>query len=260
MASAAGAANIDGLCVSGALQDVTGVSFAPFAGAECTGIGATFEPIVGPIGANGPAGPVGASPTGATGPTGSVGAPGAKGATGPQGPQGPQGLPGLIGATGATGVTGATGAQGASPTGPQGALGATGATGATGPQGPQGPNGAAGAQGATGADTVNTFVTTVNGAGQSISTNSLGLTTNQDVTTDCTTATGGNFPFLVGGGGTIAYTAPATNGDAALVVSYPFPASNLGGTNGGSWVAQAVVTRVHAGGSITVTAHAYCRP
>jgi len=257
MASAAGAANVTGVCVAGALQDITGVSY----GVDCTGAGSgTFEAIVGPIGANGPAGPVGASPTGATGPTGSVGAPGAKGAVGPQGPQGPQGATGATGAAGPAGATGAGGATGASPAGATGALGATGATGASGPQGPQGPNGAAGATGASGSDAVNAAILTVNGAGQSTSTNSLGLTTNQDVTTDCSTASGGLAPFLVGGGGTISYTAPAVNGDAALVSSFPFPASNLGGTNGGSWVTQAVVTRVHAGGSITATAHAYCRP
>jgi hypothetical protein len=262
MASPAGAANVTGVCVSGALQAIVGVAYIPQGeNTACIGAGSgTFESIVGPIGAVGPTGPTGASPTGPTGPAGSVGAPGAKGATGPQGPAGVAGAPGVLGATGAAGATGATGAQGASPAGPNGALGATGATGATGPQGPQGPNGPAGAAGATGSDAVNAAITTVNGAGQSTSTNSLGLTTNQDVTTDCATATAGLAPFLVGGGGTIAYTGPATNGDAALVVSYPFPASNLSGTQGGSWVAQAVVTRVHAGGSITVTAHAYCRP
>jgi hypothetical protein len=99
----------------------------------------------------------------------------------------------------------------------------------------------------------------VSGAGQSTPTNSLGLTTNQDLTPACGTGLATGRPFLVGGGGTITYTPPATNGDATLVLSYPFPASNLGGTNGGQWVAQAVVTRVHAGGTATVTAQALCR-
>ena len=222
--------------------------------------GSTSEPIVGPIGAVGPTGPAGASPTGATGPVGAVGAPGAKGSVGPQGTQGPQGATGATGSAGAAGATGATGNQGASPTGAQGSLGAVGATGASGPQGPQGPNGAAGPAGPTGADTVNTVgIVTISGAGQSVSTSSLGLTSNQDLTTGCATATGGAAPFLVGGGGSITYTPPAVNGDVTLVSSYPFPASNLGGTVNGQWVAQGVVTRVHAGGTATVTAQAFCR-
>ena len=244
MASAAGAANVTGVCVAGAQQDITGVSYR-----RRDVHGCRWRHVRGdrrPDRRRRSHRPDWCQPDRHDRPPGRYWRPGAKGSVGTQGAQGPQGNTGSQGVTGPQGATGATGAQGASPAGPQGSLGATGATGATGPQGPQGPNGAAGPQGATGADTVNTFVTTINGAGQSISTNSLGLTTNQDVTTDCTTATAGNFPFLVGGGGTITYSAPAVNGDTALVMSYPFPASNLGGTNGGSWVAQAVVTRVHS--------------
>jgi hypothetical protein len=68
----------------------------------------------------------------------------------------------------------------------------------------------------------------------------------------------------VGGGATITYGGSATNGTAAIVSSYPFPAQNLGATvstpsQSQSWVAQAVVTRPVASGTATVNAKALCR-
>jgi hypothetical protein len=106
---------------------------------------------------------------------------------------------------------------------------------------------------------VNIQAFTVSGAGAGpVSTASVGATTNQDLAS-CPVGT-----FLVGGGATITTGGLATNGDAAIVSSFPFPAANLGGTastpsQSQSWVAQAVVTRAQASGTITVTAQALCR-
>jgi hypothetical protein len=266
MASAAGAAadNVAGLCVSGANQAVIGVSFNAVTGAAyCAGIGGAFEQIVGPIGAVGPVGPSPTGSTGSTGATGATGAPGAKGAVGPVGQVGSPGTTtGATGSTGATGPTGGVGPACLSPTGAQGTVGAVGSTGAQGPQGPQGPNGAQGPQGATGtnaANTPGTGIVTVTAVGSINPTNSVGLTSNLVLTPACGTGAAVLNPFLVGGGASLQYTAPAVNGDAAIVSSYPFPTTNLGGTNGGQWVAQAVITRAHTGGVVQVTAQAFCR-
>jgi len=259
MASAAGAATVLGVCVDGT-QTVKAVNFSGVPG-DCATLAPTaptYEPITGPIGPQGPTGASPAGATGATGPTGNNGNPGAKGPNGAS-PAGATGNPGSTGAQGPTGANGATGAVGASPTGPNGALGATGATGPSGPQGGPGPAGAKGATGSPGTDAKNIGIATVSGAGQSVSTNSLGLTSNQDVTTPCASATLGANPFLVGGGATLTYTPPAVDGDVALVASFPFPAGNLQNTSQGSWVAQAVVIRVHASGSVFVQAQAFCR-
>jgi hypothetical protein len=262
MASAAYADNVTGVCVSGAQQAIVAVEFTPGGCALLLPSPPGVEElIVGAIGAVGPTGPSPAGATGNTGALGATGGPGLKGTVGATGPVGPaSAIQGATGNTGANGATGATGPVGPAPVGPTGTLGATGVTGASGPQGPQGSNGPAGPAGATGSNAVNGAIVQEITVSAPLSTNTVGATTNLTLSPACPVLPGPVPTFLVGGSTSLQYNAPAVNGDAAMVSSYPFPASNLGATTGGQWVGQAVVTKAVASGTVTLTVTGLCRP
>ena len=204
----------------------------------CAGLGGhnyTFDNApVGPVGAAGPTGVTG--PTGPQGATGAVGPAGDVGANGNVGPQGPAGVTGAVGGTGPAGPVGNAGPAGIpGPSGPQGLIGGDGL------QGPGGAVGGGGPQGPTGpVQPVTLVVGPVMGPLVGGGTFAGNFTVSSVATCPAGTS-------LLGGGGKV-----ATGGGAegALTSDYP---------NANSWVAGAVVTRAHAGGTISGQAYAFCQ-
>jgi hypothetical protein len=182
---------------------------------------------------------------------------GSRGRTGKTGPRGHTGHVGHIGLTGPIGLTGATG-----PIGPTGPIGLTGATG---------PIGATGIQGAPGATVV------VDGTLVSVTAPPQGEAQGTELTPSVAQCTDVNDPEAYGGGVLIQPTGTEQGGDVVAEQNHflgtyvsstqvnpiPAPSSAAGTastTPANAYEAQAVVSQLSGGDTVTVQAYVICGP